>query len=360
MESNSPLLEATMTTKLRRTTENTLEGPGGKLASINAALLAAMLAGPAAAATVTLQASSGGTWTGSANTCTYSGLVTDSAGNVVVTCQGGGGGSSPTPPTIGNAPNKSLTQNAAMTALSLAAYVTPTDGDPILAYSYTGTLPAGLSFNTTTGVISGTPTAVGTSTITWTAADKDGPGTGDAIQFTVSAASASGCGATPGNYTVVQPGGSAFGGTWSPDSSSASYTAQLPVGSGVALQFNANKNAYPFGFKITDSTGGSKSYVISRCPGSTTPVDNQDGTTSVNADARLDSCKIVNGYARWKDTSGATAVYYAGTPLSYQTTCFLPTTTDLGSSTAATYYLNILNTGTSAVGIQYSNNPQIN
>lgn len=166
------------------------------------------------------------------------------------------------------------------------------------------------------------------------------------------------CGATPSNYLVVHPGDVAYSGTWRPDTSGATYVAQLPVGSGVALEFTVNKSVYPYGFKVTDSTGGTKTYTLSKCPGSNIPVDDQNGTTSVNGDAKLDNCKVVNGFVRWKETSGASASYYNGSSLSFQTTCFLPTTTQQGSATPATYYLNILNTGTSAVGIQYSNNPQ--
>jgi hypothetical protein len=48
-----------------------------------------------------------------------------------------------------------------------------TDGDTIASYSAAG-LPAGLSLNTTTGVISGTPTSLGSSTVTVTALSRNG------------------------------------------------------------------------------------------------------------------------------------------------------------------------------------------
>jgi hypothetical protein len=168
------------------------------------------------------------------------------------------------------------------------------------------------------------------------------------------------CGTTPAAYTVVHSGDSIYGGTWRPDLSSATYVAQLPVGAGVALELPAMTNVYPYGFKVTDSTGGAKNYVISKCPGSTVPVNGQDGTISVNGDSRLDSCKGQGGYVRWIDTSGATASYYNSVYLSFQTTCFLPTTTSQGSGAAATYYINIMNTGSGAVGVQYSNQSQLN
>ncbi len=65
-----------------------------------------------------------------------------------------------------------------------------------LSYSATG-LPAGLSINTSTGLISGTPTTTGTSNVTVTATDSTGPS--GSAQFTWTIASTgggSGCTAT--------------------------------------------------------------------------------------------------------------------------------------------------------------------
>ena len=56
--------------------------------------VAAALAAPALAGTITLQATGGGAWAGTANTCTYTTLNADGSGNVTVTCQGSGGGGS--------------------------------------------------------------------------------------------------------------------------------------------------------------------------------------------------------------------------------------------------------------------------
>ncbi|MDD2828275.1 MAG: InlB B-repeat-containing protein [Sulfuricurvum sp.] len=61
-------------------------------------------------------------------------------------------------------------------SIDLDDFVTLTDGDPITAITLIGTLPDGLTYNTATHVISGTPTnaAVGISTMSVTATDKDG------------------------------------------------------------------------------------------------------------------------------------------------------------------------------------------
>ena len=78
-----------------------------------------------------------------------------------------------TPPTMNNIPDNTFTVGTPF-SLDLSAYVTRTDGDPILSYALTGTLPTGLSFVTATGILSGTPTAGGTFSLSATATDKDG------------------------------------------------------------------------------------------------------------------------------------------------------------------------------------------
>ena len=92
------------------------------------------------------------------------------------------------PPLMGNVPDQTATVGTAITPINLAAYVTPTDGDAIIAYAISGAVPPWLTFNTTTGVIAGTPTTAGTFTVNVTASDKDGVSNADAIQFTVAAA----------------------------------------------------------------------------------------------------------------------------------------------------------------------------
>jgi hypothetical protein len=70
------------------------------------------------------------------------------------------------PPTITNPGNRT---NEVGLALTLAITASDPDGNP-LTYSAVG-LPAGLAINATTGVISGTPTAVGVSNATVTVRD---------------------------------------------------------------------------------------------------------------------------------------------------------------------------------------------
>ena len=68
----------------------------------------------------------------------------------------------------GNA--QSWTQNTAITSLAVPA----ASGNPTPTYAAVGAIPAGIAFNTTTRVISGTPTAVSSGTITIRATNSEG------------------------------------------------------------------------------------------------------------------------------------------------------------------------------------------
>lgn len=79
------------------------------------------------------------------------------------------GGSSP-PVFAGTIPDQELTVDVLMTPLDASAYFTGAS-----SYSIAGTLPTGLSLDTGTGILSGTPTDVGTfASITITGTNGDG------------------------------------------------------------------------------------------------------------------------------------------------------------------------------------------
>ncbi|MEO7253579.1 MAG: choice-of-anchor U domain-containing protein, partial [Casimicrobium sp.] len=96
---------------------------------------------------------------------------------------------------------------------SVASACTATDGDPITGYTVTsGTLPAGITLNGMTGLISGTPTAAGPSNVSIKCADVDGlSATAGALTITIapqtnySAPSAT----ASGTITVAISGGGA-------------------------------------------------------------------------------------------------------------------------------------------------------
>jgi hypothetical protein len=80
------------------------------------------------------------------------------------------------------------------TAASLQVSATDTAGGT-LSYSASA-LPAGLSINSSSGLISGTPTTAGTSSVTVTATDSTGPSGSASFTWTVSSSSGGGGGCT--------------------------------------------------------------------------------------------------------------------------------------------------------------------
>jgi hypothetical protein len=261
--------------------------------------VAAALAAPALAGTITLQASGGAAWAGTANTCTYTTLTADGSGNVTVTCQASGGGGG--------------------------------GGGGGVVNGVCGSQKGGTFSTTPSGALCSTGSAstvqLSGSQYSWTCT---GSGTGhkdDSCTATYQAAVAGACGATPPNYAVQ---------TWAQSdytNSTTVITQVIPPDSGVSFQFTIATGSYPNGVKLTDAGSGSKIYSISRCPGGTDgPLLGESGSTSVNGDGVPDNCAdIMGGYVRYEDTSGSTPVFYAGAGLSAQNTCFLPTTTTQAS-----------------------------
>jgi hypothetical protein len=89
------------------------------------------------------------------------------------------------PPILNNIPNKIRIFGTNIN-LTLRPYVTITNGDSILSYALSGALPAGLSFSSGTGIISGTPTKLETKTMIATCTDNDGVSNSDTFDFTIS------------------------------------------------------------------------------------------------------------------------------------------------------------------------------
>lgn len=88
----------------------------------------------------------------------------------------------PEPPVFdGTIPNRSFVVSVAIASWNLSTYFTGAT-----SYSSAGTLPTGLTLNSSTGILSGTPTATGTySGITITGINDDGTDTSNAFTITI-------------------------------------------------------------------------------------------------------------------------------------------------------------------------------
>jgi hypothetical protein len=127
------------------------------------------------------------------------------------------------------------------TAASLQVSASDSASGQTLTYSATG-LPAGLSINSSTGLISGTPTTAGTSTVTVTATDTTGASGSASFSWTVNSP-------TGNTVTVTNPGSqTSTVGTAASLQISASDSA-----SGQTLTYSAT--GLPAGLSINSSTG---------------------------------------------------------------------------------------------------------
>ena len=156
------------------------------------------------------------TWTRESNgelVNPHSGLcLTDPGNNTataldIETCTGAAGQTWTLPSGSGTGTNTvtvttpSNQTTAVNTAASLQVQASDSASGQTLTYSATG-LPACLSINSSTGLISGTPTTTGTSTVTVTAMDSTGASGSASFTWTVSTSSG-GCGTT--NLALHQP-----------------------------------------------------------------------------------------------------------------------------------------------------------
>lgn len=184
----------TFTDVTNQTTSTVVESNAITVAGINAAAAISVTGGE--------YQIDGGAWTSSAGTVTVGQTVkvrhttsasNSTATNTVLTIGGVSDtfttttASGEVPPVMGDVPNQTGQVNTSF-SLGLSAYVTQTNGDAILGYAIaSGGLPPGLGLNTTTGVISGTPTVAGTYNVTVLAYDNDGNSNTDSISFVISA-----------------------------------------------------------------------------------------------------------------------------------------------------------------------------
>lgn len=159
---------------------------------------------------------------------------------------GGGGGAGSTFPVSSKLPAISATANTTAqnlisgTAMANFTPLTASGGTPPYTYSYTGTLPAGLSYNTSTGVVTGTPTATyAAANIVFSVKDANGnvAGTTSTVSFSVFGATAT---TTAQNLTFGTP--------------MASFTPLTASGGAAPYTYSVAGNL-PAGVTLNASTG---------------------------------------------------------------------------------------------------------
>ena len=103
------------------------------------------------------------------------------------------------PPIMGTISNKICSTGASCT-YDISGYATRTDSDPITGY-YLSYIPDGLSFDTTTGILSGYPHEINDINISALATDKDGDSNTSTFTLTVNEVGAA---ANDDSFTVIQ------------------------------------------------------------------------------------------------------------------------------------------------------------
>ena len=136
--------------------------------------------------------------------------------------------------------NPGAQTSKAGTAASLQIQASDSASGQTLTYSATG-LPAGLSVNSSTGLLSGTPTTAGTSTVTVTAKDTTGASGSASFSWTVNPAS------TGNTVTVTNPGSQ----TWTVGTAASLQIQASDSASGQTLTYSAT--GLPAGLSISSS-----------------------------------------------------------------------------------------------------------
>jgi hypothetical protein len=197
--------------------------------------------------------------------------------------------------------------NPAVYTLGLPITNTPstTSGGAVASYAITPALPAGLSFSTATGVLSGTPTALSPLTHYTVTATNTGGSTSVTLTLTVNAVAPSTLtyAANPAVYSFEVPIANNVPSSSGGAVVSYSITPALPAGlsfsttTGILSGTPTTMSAQNTLFTVTaTNSGGSTSATLTLLVQSTT------GSTGVVAVGSVHSCALVNGGVQcWGD-----------------------------------------------------------
>ena len=177
--------------------------------------------------------------------------------SLLVAACGGGGATSSSPSPVASASNGSvsITATATTTAQSLTVGtamtsftpLTPGGGATPYTYSYGGTLPAGLSFDTSTGAVTGTPTATyTTANVVFSVQDAHGvvANTTSTVSFTVGAASPT---ITATATTTAQ--------SLTVGTAMTSFSPLTPSGGAAPYTYSITSGTLPAGLSLDASSG---------------------------------------------------------------------------------------------------------
>jgi hypothetical protein len=269
--------------------------------------------------------------------------------------------------TINAAPAITFTGTMPATATYNVTYTgsaAATGGASTLTYSSTGSLPTGLSLNTSTGAITGTPTAVGAFGFTVKAADAFGDSQSQAYSITVTYPPVKVTAATlPVGYvgstypatTLAATGGSGTGYTWALANGSLLPAGMNLSAAGVISGKPTATTPTSFTVTATDSASntanGTFSITVNAAVSITTGTALPTGYVASNYSQTLAATGGSGTGYTWTVTSGSTlpgglslsaAGVLSGKPTATGTPSFSITVTDSASNTAsATFSMTI-------------------